>query len=438
MTFYNRYHEARCNFFTWDNTFFYQQSQHGKCVGAGFFGKNPITVGQTNPGTSSSAGAATTFDINSLNLGLGSDQGTGFASTVTLDPRRQAFAWLPQFIFNLDCLCTGAWFDVSFAVVHARHKLGFCETTSANPANITGEAQTVLGALQARNAFATNCRHTGIDDVLVRLGYDYNYCQGDHVGLYLLGLIPTGKNFNNARWFEPLVGSKHGGIGIGIEGDYTLWNCEPDNMDLVLMSELKYTYRFKHNENRVFDLRAPNGPLSRFLLVAEPTAAQEPLETLFSNLTSCAKVTPRSSIDWWIGLHYNWCNWGLELDYNLWWRQEEKVCGQNIDFGTLGLFNQQCGGAVTNSGATIGQAFGTGTPDATFVELTSANVNFSSAAARKALSNTITAALSYTNVWCDCYPWYVGIGGGYEFVSNKYKRAAFENWNVFGKATISF
>lgn len=420
LSFYNRYHDARCNFFTWDNTFWYEQTQKGRCLGASFLGANSVTVAE-NGG-----------DIESLNFGLGAASPSAFESTVSLDPRRQVFAWLPQFIFNLDCLCTGFWADVSFAVAHARHKLRFHENNTV-PGDITGEPTTVLGALNGLNAFSKDCRHTGVDNVIVRLGYDYTYCNNDHFGLYFLGLIPTGKRFNNARWFEPVIGSKHGGIGVGVEGDYTVWNC--DDQDLVFMTELKYTYRFKHSESRVFDLN--NGLLSRFLLAAPEANPCLPVN-IVSNLTSCVEVKPRSTVDFWLGLHYQWCNWGAEFDYNLYWRQRERVCGNNFNFDNLGLFNLNCGCGTSDSTATIATEFGAGTPDATFTTLTSADVNLRSGEACKALTHTVSGAVSYNNVWCDCYPWYVGIGGKYEFAGKKDRRALPESWGVFGKATISF
>lgn len=421
LTFYNRYHDARCNFFTWDNTFLYEQTRRSKCLGAAFLGGvNPTTIGETGA------------NIESLNFGLGSTNGN-FESTICLRPRREVFAWLPQFIFNLDCLCTGFWADVSFAVAHARHKLHFDETPSTAAANITGQPTTVLGAFAALDAFSTNCRHTGVDNVLVRIGYDYTYCNNDHFGAYFLGLIPTGKNFNNAQFFAPVIGSKHGGVGVGVEGDYTFWNC--DDQDLVFMTELKYTYRFKHRENRVFDLN--NGPLSRFLLAAPSTNPCLPTN-IVSNLTSCVEVKPRSQVDFWLGLHYQWCNWGLEFDYNLYWRQRERVCGGAFNFDSLGLYNLNCGCGTSNSTATIATEFGAGTADATFTQLTAANVNLQSGEACKALTNAVSGALSYNNVWCDCYPWEVGIGGKYEFASKKDRRSLPESWGVFGKATISF
>ena len=35
-SFYNRYHDARCNFFTWDTTYLYTQNRRGKDLAVGF------------------------------------------------------------------------------------------------------------------------------------------------------------------------------------------------------------------------------------------------------------------------------------------------------------------------------------------------------------------------------------------------------------------
>ena len=449
-SFYNRYHDARCNFFIWDSTYLYTQNRRGKDLAAGFLGQNSILVAE----------AGDNIGINSINLGLGSEVGEGFSSTLKLKPRSKTFAWLSQFIFNLDCFCTGFWADVSFAVAHTKHRLGFSEVNGV-PGDLVGQATDLQGELNNLGVFfnspvsatTTNgccdddtslstdsCSdsHTGVDSVLLRVGYDYTYCNNDHFGIYFAGLAPTGKQFDNSRWFQPQVGSKHGAVGVGLEGDYTVWCDDCSNSDFVVMSELLYLYKFKHKERRAFDLN--NGPLSRFLLTATSTDPFAPLVgNLLGALTPCVEVEPRSQIEWWVGLHYQWCNWGAEFSYNLFWRDRERIKCANFNFDDLGLFdNTRCGALTSNSSATIGQAFGTGTPDATFTNLTSADVNFGSGAARRGLTHTVGGALSYSNVWCDCYPYYLSIGGSYEFASCKDRRHLPENWTVFGKATISF
>ena len=428
LYFYHKYHDGRCNFFTWDTAYIYQENRRERCLGKGFLGSNPLTIAETADNDDTVAW--------SLNWGLGANAPDNFKSEVSLCPRRKVFAWLTQLNFNLDCFCTGLWFDVAFAVVRAKHDLRFFENNEQE-GEISGEATTVKEAFNNANVFARDCRHTGVDDVEVRLGYDYYYCNNDHVGLYFVGSIPTGKNFDNSRWFQPIVGSKHGGAGAGFTADYTICGSECDNTDLVAMTEFKYQFKFRHDERRIFDL-TENGPLSRFLLAASENNRFSP-QFMTENLTSCVRVEPRHTIDWWIGLHYQWCNWAFEGAYNLFWRDQEKVCGRNFDFGELGIFDAtRCGNLTSDSDRTISDLFGQGQADVQFTKLTPADVNLNSGAAAKALSHKVSGVFGYNNVWCDNYPYYVGVGGAYEFSSKKRRRSTLENWAVFGKLGISF
>jgi hypothetical protein len=422
LSFYNRYHEARCNFFTWDATLFYQKNRSEKDLGVGFFGKNPIIVSESAPS-----------DFNSINLGLGRNGTKNFSSTVSIHPERSVIGWLAHGYFNLDFFVTGLWADVAFTVAQAKHKLHFKEV--GNEGNIVGNASTVADAFANRNVFAADCKHTGVDDVLLRIGYDYNYCDNDHAGLYFLGIAPTGKDYNNARWFQPLVGSQQGAVGAGFEMDYTIWSS--DNNDLVFQTELLYQYRLRSEERRTFDYK--NGSLSRFLLVASATNTENPVSGL-SQLENCVRVEPRSQLEWWANFHYQWCNWAAEVSYNLWFRDAEKVSYTNFDFENTGIFLGNCKPpALTScSTATIATLPLTGTADAVFTGLKSSDVNLHSGAAQKALTHKFSGAVAYNNVFADCYPFYVGLGAGYEFASCKYRRHALENWSVYGKWGISW
>lgn len=449
LSFYNRYHEARCSFLTWDSTVFYQKSRRPR-IGEGFLGTNNLIVGEQG----------TDIDFNSINLGLGNTtSGENFLSTVSLCPRREVIGWQAHLYFNLDCFCIGLWADIAFTVAQAKHRLRFNEVNTT-PGNIPDEPTTVGQAFDQLNVFACrngnsslttttgsnncntdcrrDCKHTGVDDVLLRIGYDYNYCDNDHVGVYFLGIAPTGKHQDNTRWFQPQVGSKHGAVGVGFEGDYTIWSCE--NQDLVVQTELLYQYRLRHHECRVFDYC--NGPLSRFLLVANADNVDNPVSG-YDALKTRVRVEGRSQLNWWLNLHYQWCNWGAEISYELWFRDREKISNACFDFGNTGIFDMtHCGTSAdpltSHSTATIASLVNTGTADTSFVPLQSSDVNLRSGAAQRVLTNSVTGNVSYNGVWCDCYAWYVGLGGGAEFASRRYRRNALETWTVYGKWGISW
>ncbi len=437
LTFYHRYHDAACNFFIWDSALIFQRNRDSSdSIGAGFLGTNPILVAEEADGN---------INVNSLNLGLGSNADGGYREEYTICPRREVFAWLPQLYFNLDCFCTGTWFEISFAVVRAKHELRQNSDTSTEN-NITDGSANVSAALDARNTYHADCdTHTGVDDVFFQLGYNWSYCSNDHIGFYFAGVAPTGKDFDNTRWFAPHVGSKHGAVGFGLNGDYTIYDCDADNTDFVFQTEFLYLFRLRHTECRRFDL-CDNGSFSRYLLVAEQSNPNAPLTqgdstNLLDTLTrECVRVEPRHTIQWWANFHYQWCNWAAEFSYNLWWRDDENIClNEAIDFGELGIYSQKCPPRRSNSKAEICTLFDVnGSQDSSFERIQSSNVDLNSAAAQRVLTHKISGAFAYNTVWCDCYPMYVGIGAGYEFASDKHKRHALENWHVYGKWDFAF
>ncbi len=426
MYFFQKYHDARCSFFTWDNTVLYQQNRHATCVGLGFLGKNPLLVAQQ------------TADVNSLNLGLGSRQPEGFSSLVRLAPKRKVVGWLNQFNFNLDCFCIGLWADLAFAVVHARHEICLDEKVST-PGEITIDKVTrknVQDAFDQLGVFPQDRKHTGIDDIEIRLGIDYDYCDNNHIGGYLLGTIATGKEFDNARWFQPLVGSRNGGVGFGITADHMLWDDEYEQIECVLMTEFKYQFRFSHSDLRVFDLT--NGPLSRFLLATPENNRLDPISATHI-LKKCVCVEPRHMAEWWVAAHYQWCSWAVEAGYNLFWRDKERICSGPFNFGNFGIFDKtRCFNLTSQSTATIADEFGQGTPDPQFIELSSSDVNLGSAAAKRALSHTFSASIIYNDMYSDWCPWSLSLSALYELPGNRQRLSTLENWGVFGKATVSF
>ncbi len=421
MTFYQRFRgDASCTFFTFDSTFIYQKNRKATRIGRGFFGQNPINVAQhCSP-------------LNSLNLCLESKQPEGFCSLVRFSPKRKLFAWLPQFIFHLDCFCSGLWADMAFAVVRADHKICFYEqiTTPGETCN-----KKVQEALDKLAIFPEHTKHTGVDDIEVRLGYTIPYCDDDIFSLYLLGSIPTGKKFDNSRFFQPIVGSRNGGFGTGIMFDSTLWYSENTDSECLLMMELKYQHKFDNKECRMYDLC--NGPLSRFLLVAPET---NPFDSTSGVpfLRTDTHVEPKNTLDWWLSVHFERCSWGLEIAYNLFWRDKENVSPCSFDFENHGIFdNTRLLNKTSHSDACISDGFGVGTPDKTFVLLTSGNVNTNSAAAKEALSHTFSGVVTYANVWCD-YPYSLAFAARYELAGANEHTSTLENWGIFGKASVSF
>ena len=422
MTFYQRFRGAASHeFITFDSTFLYQKNRRALRIGRGFFGTNPILVAEHGA------------PINSLNLDLESKQPEGFCSVVRISPKRSVIAWLPQIIFNFDCYCYGLWSDIAFAVVRADHSL--CLFEQVGTPGDTNDKKTVQEALDKLNTFPFDRRHTGVDDIELRTGYTLTYCDDDIVSFYLVGSIPTGKRFNNARWFQPIVGTRAGGIGAGLMLDSTLWYSEFSESECLFVTELKYLHSFSYTDKRIFDLT--NGPLSRFLRVAPENDRNNP-RSATTLLQACVTVEPTDLVQWWAGLHFQWCNWGWELGYNLWYRTDECIKKSCFDFENFGIFDMTRSTDLTShSNARISDGFGVGTPDATFVELTSKDVSNRSATARKALSHTFSTVFTYDSLWCDV-PFSLCFGARYELAGHKRHTSTLENWGIYGKLSISY
>jgi hypothetical protein len=449
FVFYDRHHHVNDNEtgkIIYSSSFFYQRSTKSKDLGAAFLlgargnsacRSNCITVRQDGTG-----------DVSSYWLGLtNADPADPFASTFCISPERISLGYYGYFYFDLSDWVEGLWIDASSAIVNARHKLNYCEngnTASAIPGISTVYQALNNPAYQFGKFNGDTCEidkyRTGVDDVQLRLGYERSLCDDAFIGgLYAIGTIPTGDAMNALYVFQPTVGSRHGSIGLGIEGDYTLWTNSCDDQSVAFLFDANYRYALQRWERRTFDLCA-NGPFSRFLLVARESDPATALPGV-NFFTQKVEVTPRSTVQAWLALHYQRCNYDVELGYDFFWRQDEKLCPQDscsdncrtcFD-NTIGIYQLGCPGqnCTSASTATIAQGPDQIVPDATFVTLTAQNLNIASGAAGKALSNKIYAAIAMNRHRSAHSDWFAAFGGSYEFVSNKYACTTLPGWAVF-------
>ncbi|MBA3954669.1 hypothetical protein H0X48_05110 [Candidatus Dependentiae bacterium] len=431
---YQIYHPAQnsCNGWgTFTLTPFYQQSRKSSRLARYFLpnGKNSVSIREDGTG-----------DIDSLWLNLIGPKGTDYSSDVRICPKRRVYGAVVNLYTNLDCLLSNSWLSINSAILGVEHDLHLREFNRTTYGTISGfsDAHQALNNQDLHFGRLAGCklkRH-GLDDIQVKLGYDYFFCNQDHASIYLVGGIPTGHRRHDRHLFEPTVGSKHGALGFGFNGDYTL--PKVCNSNMVLMADVKYLHFFEANERRSFDLN--NGDWSRFLQVA--TQNQPFLSQPAINLLSpCVRVKPRSLVEFWTALHYEWCNWNVEVGYNLWYRQAERICLRNLDcLSNFGIFDiaQVCNlQAASASQATIDQGLNgsnVAPSDATFTPLTRSDINVHSAEHPRALSHKIYAAVGCDKTICN-YQTTLGLGGSYEFGQC---RSALDNWAVFAKLGIGF
>lgn len=433
LNLYNRFKNPKKYYY--NSATIYQQSKKSKELGAAFL------LGTSNELHAVEGGGAGI--VNSLELGLANPT-TPFDGTLSIRPERKQFTYIGNLYFDFGDYWCGLWGDFTWGITNAHHRLNCCQT--GNEGTICPGVATISDALsqdslQFAKFYCDNCRdgkrRTGFEDVQLRLGLDYTWCGDNHFSPYLIGTIPAGRRATAEYVFEPLVGSKHGSFGAGFIADYNIdWCGCSDDASLVLLTDFNYRFVFKHDECRTFDL-IPNGPFSRYILVVDQANPGLPFQA--ANITtSRVSVAPRSTIQWWLGLNYEYCCWDFEIGYNLFWRQKERFKGDCVPLPTtVGIYNLNgCGvSSLTASNATMTDS---GTADAVFVGIPSSAINIDSGLAGRVLSNKVYGALSWTGCACDCFEWMAGFGASYEFVSKHDRCNALQNWAVFGKWAVGF
>jgi hypothetical protein len=253
---------------------------------------------------------------------------TNYASTYTLEPVRITYGVNFQWYMDLSRALPHTWLSINTAAVQASHALNLqeCGGNIGVENNIRNACDAFdNGEWRAGRIYRGKFTACGLDDIQVKVGYDFTHTDRTHCGIYGIASIPTGHEIPVRYIFEPFVGSQHAGLGFGVHYDRKL--REHNKCSLTLLLDARYRYMFSAWEQRLFDL-CSNGDWSRYLQVVTGSAFLEP-KPLINNLYFDTKVRPRSTIDLWGALHYEHRGFNLEVGYNFWWRASEKgtVCG---------------------------------------------------------------------------------------------------------------
>lgn len=360
-----------------------------------------------------------TGDINPLWFNLISSDDTLYSSTLCLQPRRTSGGMVLTWYATPHNRVPKLWFGLNTAVVHTSHNLHVQECKSLNPGILPGFTD-LCNAFNnpdwtAGRLCCGSQGRIGVDDIQVKVGYDCVKTDDTQVSPYLVGTIPTGKRPSARYVFEPLVGSRHGSIGLGLNMDF--WLSSP----VSFMVDAKYNYFFPGRERRSFDLC--NGDWSRYLLVV---TQNEPYYTYpgINSFTKEVQVTPGQTLQVWSAFHYDRGASQLEIGYNFWLRTKEKVCRApcarvtlpctDVPIGIADL--QYCTVPVTTAHrATIHQSINGPDPvvnDAVFTPTTIDDLNVASGTNTRAVSNTLYASYGYQLVRL---PMLFALNGSYEF-----------------------
>ena len=446
--------------FAIDVTVFYQESTNSSGLARYFFPDNKTEL--QIKGTQ----AVGTKDVSGSWLQISGEGNDGmylndFESKIKISPKQESFGA----ILNLHKKFNSGWFSASFPFVQVKTDLRLNEYDEHNflskiddidifEVNAGGAIgitrydrpylQNNLNAIEAFNNALWKYgkikngvqKLAGLADVTLKAGFRPFEEKRFIFDIYADLVIPTGYKPKSEYLFEPMVGNgKHWGIGGGINLDINLWNKK--DFEINLITDLNLNYFFENEEKRSFDLTG-NGPWSRYFLIIEPDELELPQPGI-NFFTKKLYVTPKFQLNWLTILHVNFEFLNIEVGYNLWFRQKEKVELKIWDESIYichTQFNQPLANPTEThsfSQARIDLDINTaGGADPNIIYVSQQDLNIESAVHPKIFSHKIYAALQISGEWKD-NPVATSVSGAYEFAnSNK----SLENWSIWFQVNI--
>jgi len=177
----------------------------------------------------------------------------------------------------------------------------------------------------------------------IDLGYDFWRCEESHLGIFLRYSAPTGTKLNGSQKnagevFFPIIGNgHHHELGGGLTAHGELWSNDCGD-NVIIYFDGYATHLFEDCQIRSFDF-AGAGCMSRYMLLKElvPTGSTtNPTNfnyggSLINGInfaTRFVKSTIDVQGDASLRLIYNRRGFSLAIGYNIFGREEEKLCIQ--------------------------------------------------------------------------------------------------------------
>ncbi len=279
-----------------------------------------------------------------------------YRGRVTVHPVIENIIFDNQFFLGLDPIACGLYVRVHMPMVHTRWNLDLCETRldeekecpgfpSCYMAKDAGPASCdVLEALNGQLTFGdmqTPWKYgriksgvqtkTGLADLDLIVGYDFDQTDTSHLGIYGQLVFPTGTKFTGKELFQPMVGNaKHFEFGGGISGHIVLLESDAHS-NLAFWLEGNVVHMFKNTQMRSFDF-CNNGPLSRYMLLKELKEVDGELQYAgnlinginFATRPASVSITAKGDIS--AKLAVRTPHIIADLGYNFYGRTREKVC----------------------------------------------------------------------------------------------------------------
>lgn len=416
-------------------------------------------------------------------------------ATVGLNPEHNIWGVRFDYYQDLDCIVKGLFFRANLPVVNVTNDmhLAVCSADNANTkqqiidyfagktvkigadADGSGDETNVVEGINQQAALckAKICGKrdkTGVADIDLALGYRALNKEDYHMSIAFGLTIPTG-NTPDGKWlFEPVVGNGgHVGIGFDVDGNVKVWNDEDQNLQLY--GRMKYRYLLEDCEHRVLGLGTTDGPScaaacdtncetkctsncpperpwGQYHLLGK--AGQNQLVPAANVLCQKVDVTPGSQFDGIIGMHYGYENFDLDLGYNLYYREAEKVrlkakkskcdtsssCDSKCPTTCANLNDYSVAARSFNTTAAFQQNEANSDTNVT----AKAKLNDGSrvltcpASTPSQLTHSVYGGIGYAFMEWD-YPVLFRLGGKYEF---KDDNASIERWAIWGGFGVAF
>lgn len=415
-------------------TGFYSQSANNGDLGE-YFGIN---------GKSEFILNSVTTDQTAFDFDLGRViQGQTGKATVEFHPKEETWGVRFDYYQNLDKLVKGLYFKVNLPIVGVKRHMDM-EIEDSSGSTLTtnlynyfdgnykqdkgtgiNDAQVLLDHAfidgDHEGSHHHNESETGVADIEVTLGYKFLYKEKYHLALNLAIIIPTGNDGEGHHLFEPIYGAgEHFGFGGGLDAQARLWGDCDHNIKLNLVAN--YRYLFESSEERLFRIEGYKFAYLNLAKVGDTFATPAP-----NVLTRNSDVTPGSMFDGILALAYNNGGFCFDLGYNMYFREDEDVhMKDDLPTGSDAWYVAKTSWHTATPFVAATHADGTA--------LTEDLLDTDSAETPSQFTNSIYAGLGYAFKEWD-YPLMLGIGGKYEFAA---KNSAIEQWQIWGKASLSF
>lgn len=329
---------------------------------------------------------------------------------------------------------------------------------------------------------------TGIADIYLDLGWTRFANESCYLAFYGQVVIPGGDKPDGIIFFEPIVGNGHRWeAGVGSEGRINLFSTERHSLGIYFMGYVDY--RFKGFQIRSFDF-SENGFFSRYMLLKEFGNNKVYAGNMLNAIDYVTKSLRAGSLivaDASVKLSYYFCNFGIDIGYNIWGTTAEKihlvkdvypsdlnhrifgfkgnsgVCYRilNVDTGVISQGGSLNATESTATATNIGpidnpQIIKLQQPDVAIawnssdnnslilaeksspiLSISLSDLNKCSAAVPAQLSHKFFAHIDYTKFAVDWEP-EIGVGGEMEFNGRPKLKSTVSQWGLWAKFLIAF